>query len=257
MGHLVAGCFLCAYSILLAAPTGRAAKRLSEATGLEAKTIHRLLEVKPPEGYRHASDEEMNSIMDLVIRTFTGEQDIPADMNYLPREDVNQRTSAPFFHDHPRFDPDCTTVLLLKAEPQYDNNAPARATPELVTLPPVFLSFLLSAEQFSDALFQLLRKHSGLRQTVQHVHQLLRHLPGFRVRRLHKTVKHLVDLLRAGFLILVPGQVVQQIVDHIDLLMKRRVPIAFCCCFFADRRNSLDGEEKTGYYEQDIGRHIK
>jgi len=33
--------------ILLAAPTGRAAKRLSEATGLEAKTIHRLLEFSP------------------------------------------------------------------------------------------------------------------------------------------------------------------------------------------------------------------
>ena len=29
--------------ILLCAPTGRAAKRMSEATGLEAKTIHRLL----------------------------------------------------------------------------------------------------------------------------------------------------------------------------------------------------------------------
>ncbi|MDY6305801.1 MAG: AAA family ATPase [Oribacterium sp.] len=38
--------------ILLAAPTGRAAKRLSEATGMEAKTIHRLLEYKPPEGYQ-------------------------------------------------------------------------------------------------------------------------------------------------------------------------------------------------------------
>ena len=38
--------------ILLAAPTGRAAKRLSEATGMEAKTIHRMLEVKPPEGYQ-------------------------------------------------------------------------------------------------------------------------------------------------------------------------------------------------------------
>lgn len=37
--------------ILLAAPTGRAAKRMTEATGLEAKTIHRLLECKPPEGY--------------------------------------------------------------------------------------------------------------------------------------------------------------------------------------------------------------
>jgi len=34
-------------SILLAAPTGRAAKRLSEATGMEAKTIHRLLEFSP------------------------------------------------------------------------------------------------------------------------------------------------------------------------------------------------------------------
>ena len=34
-------------NILLCAPTGRAAKRLSEATGMEAKTIHRLLEFDP------------------------------------------------------------------------------------------------------------------------------------------------------------------------------------------------------------------
>jgi len=36
--------------ILLAAPTGRAAKRMSEATGLEAKTIHRLLEYSLQKG---------------------------------------------------------------------------------------------------------------------------------------------------------------------------------------------------------------
>ncbi|WP_298068148.1 ATP-dependent RecD-like DNA helicase [uncultured Mailhella sp.] len=35
--------------ILLAAPTGRAAKRMSEASGLEARTIHRLLEYSPSE----------------------------------------------------------------------------------------------------------------------------------------------------------------------------------------------------------------
>ena len=35
---------------LLCAPTGRAAKRLSETTGVEAKTIHRLLEVNPAGG---------------------------------------------------------------------------------------------------------------------------------------------------------------------------------------------------------------
>ena len=36
--------------MLLCAPTGRAAKRMSEATGMEAKTIHRLLEVDPISG---------------------------------------------------------------------------------------------------------------------------------------------------------------------------------------------------------------
>jgi exodeoxyribonuclease V alpha subunit len=42
------------HSYVLASPTGRAAKRLAEATGREAKTIHRLLEFKPGEGFgRH------------------------------------------------------------------------------------------------------------------------------------------------------------------------------------------------------------
>lgn len=36
--------------VLLAAPTGRAAKRMSEATGMEARTIHRLLEYSHIEG---------------------------------------------------------------------------------------------------------------------------------------------------------------------------------------------------------------
>jgi exodeoxyribonuclease V alpha subunit len=36
--------------LLLCAPTGRAAKRMTEATGVEAKTIHRLLEVDPRAG---------------------------------------------------------------------------------------------------------------------------------------------------------------------------------------------------------------
>ena len=36
--------------VLLCAPTGRAAKRLSDATGTEASTIHRLLEWNPMKG---------------------------------------------------------------------------------------------------------------------------------------------------------------------------------------------------------------
>ena len=51
--------------ILLAAPTGRAAKRLSEAAGIEAKTIHRLLEAKPPEGYQKNEENPLRG--DVLI----------------------------------------------------------------------------------------------------------------------------------------------------------------------------------------------
>ena len=51
--------------ILLAAPTGRAAKRLSEVTGMEAKTIHRLLEFKPPEGYKRNEENPLEG--DVLI----------------------------------------------------------------------------------------------------------------------------------------------------------------------------------------------
>ena len=44
--------------VLLAAPTGRAAKRLNEATGREARTIHRLLEYSPQRGGFQRTDEE-------------------------------------------------------------------------------------------------------------------------------------------------------------------------------------------------------
>ena len=44
--------------VLLTAPTGRAAKRLNEATGREARTIHRLLEYSPQRGGFQRTDEE-------------------------------------------------------------------------------------------------------------------------------------------------------------------------------------------------------
>ena len=39
-------------TIVLAAPTGRAAKRMTETSGMQAKTIHRLLEYQPASGYK-------------------------------------------------------------------------------------------------------------------------------------------------------------------------------------------------------------
>ena len=51
--------------ILLATPTGRAAKRMSEATGKEAKTVHRLLEFNPAEGYGRNDENPLDG--DLLI----------------------------------------------------------------------------------------------------------------------------------------------------------------------------------------------
>jgi len=52
--------------LLLCAPTGRAAKRMTEATGVEAKTIHRLLEVDPRSGgFKRNADNPLDC--DLLV----------------------------------------------------------------------------------------------------------------------------------------------------------------------------------------------
>jgi len=53
-------------SYLLAAPTGRAAKRMQEATGEDARTIHRLLEFSPVTG-RFVRDEHNPLSTDMVV----------------------------------------------------------------------------------------------------------------------------------------------------------------------------------------------
>ncbi len=64
----------CSYA--LCAPTGRAAKRLSEATGRPAKTIHRLLKYSPMEGFRRNEENPLevdclivdeSSMLDLLL----------------------------------------------------------------------------------------------------------------------------------------------------------------------------------------------
>ncbi len=52
-------------TVLLAAPTGRAAKRMTEATGYPAKTLHRLLEFKP--GISFVRDEQNPLDADMII----------------------------------------------------------------------------------------------------------------------------------------------------------------------------------------------
>lgn len=66
---------------VLAAPTGRAARRLSESTGLEAKTIHRLLEYQPGKGFTKNAASALKG--DLFVLDETSMVDIQLAAAYL------------------------------------------------------------------------------------------------------------------------------------------------------------------------------
>ena len=59
----------------LCAPTGRAAKRMTEATGCEAKTLHRLLEYVPGEGFQRNADNPL--FYDMIIVDEVSMVDVP------------------------------------------------------------------------------------------------------------------------------------------------------------------------------------
>jgi exodeoxyribonuclease V alpha subunit len=61
--------------LLLCAPTGRAAKRMTEATGFDAKTIHRLLEVDP-KGGGFKRDDSNSLDCDLLVVDETSMVDV-------------------------------------------------------------------------------------------------------------------------------------------------------------------------------------
>lgn len=89
-------------SILLAAPTGRAAKRMTEATGMEAKTIHRLLEYNPMDGYKRNDENPLEgdalivdecSMIDIML-FYNLMKAIPSNMRLILVGDIDQLPSV-------------------------------------------------------------------------------------------------------------------------------------------------------------------
>ncbi|OPX87625.1 ATP-dependent RecD-like DNA helicase [Pelotomaculum sp. PtaB.Bin117] len=89
--------------VLLAAPTGRAAKRMQEATGNEARTIHRLLEYSPHQGGFQKNQElplaadvvvvDESSMIDTVLMYHLVKA-IPAHAVFILVGDINQLPSV-------------------------------------------------------------------------------------------------------------------------------------------------------------------
>lgn len=88
--------------ILLAAPTGRASKRMTEATGMEAKTIHRLLEYNPMDGYKRNEENPLEgdalivdecSMIDILL-FYNLMKAIPSNMRLILVGDIDQLPSV-------------------------------------------------------------------------------------------------------------------------------------------------------------------
>ena len=90
-------------AVLQAAPTGRAAKRMTEATGVEARTIHRLLEFNPMQGGfkrddRHPLDCDLlvideASMIDIVLMHYLLKA-VPREAALILVGDVDQLPSV-------------------------------------------------------------------------------------------------------------------------------------------------------------------
>ena len=89
-------------SILCAAPTGRAAKRMSEATGMEAMTIHRMLEYHPHGGFGRNEDNPLDgdvlivdesSMIDVVLMNSLMKA-VPEKMRLILVGDIDQLPSV-------------------------------------------------------------------------------------------------------------------------------------------------------------------
>jgi exodeoxyribonuclease V alpha subunit len=88
--------------ILLAAPTGRAAKRMTEATGMEAKTIHRLLEYNPQDGFKRNDENPLEgdalivdecSMIDIIL-FYNLMKAVPKTMRLVLVGDIDQLPSV-------------------------------------------------------------------------------------------------------------------------------------------------------------------
>jgi exodeoxyribonuclease V alpha subunit len=99
--------------VLLAAPTGRAAKRLAEATGREAKTVHRLLEYNP------------------LTRTFERGPDRPLEADLVILDEASMLDTALAYHAVKAMPPGGRLVLVGDVD-QLPSVGPGRVLADLI-----------------------------------------------------------------------------------------------------------------------------
>ncbi len=139
--------------IMLAAPTGRAAKRMTEATGYEAKTIHRLLELNPS-----MSDDDTRKLR------FERNADNPLETDVLIIDEMSMVDIQLFYALLKAVMPG-TRLILVGDVNQLPSVGPGRVLADLMesnSFPMVTLNRIFRQSQGSDIIVNAHKINQGL-----------------------------------------------------------------------------------------------
>jgi exodeoxyribonuclease V alpha subunit len=140
--------------ILLAAPTGRAAKRMTEATGYEARTIHRLLEVS---GKVSEEDDERGTIH------FEKNQDNPLEADAIIIDEMSMVDTHLFYALLKALLPG-THLILVGDSSQLPSVGPGQILSDLIAsekFPTIILKKIFRQAEESDIVMNAHRIHNG------------------------------------------------------------------------------------------------
>lgn len=143
--------------VFLSAPTGRAAKRMSEATGYEAKTIHRLLEV----GAVKSSDGR-------EFTSFNRNQDNPLECGALIIDEASM-VDLPLFYSVLKALPDTSKLILVGDQNQLPSVGPGNVLKDILSssiFPSVYLDTIFRQGFDSDIVKNAHLVNKGLPVTL-------------------------------------------------------------------------------------------
>ena len=146
------------YNIFLAAPTGRAAKRMSEATGYEARTIHRMLEVTG-----NISDDDNAS-----FGRFDRNQDNPLECDVIIIDEMSMVDISLMYALLKAISPG-TRLIIVGDEHQLPSVGPGNVLKDMLAsgyFPSVTLEKIFRQAKESDIVMNAHKIHKGEHVTI-------------------------------------------------------------------------------------------
>ncbi|MBQ7678851.1 MAG: ATP-dependent RecD-like DNA helicase [Butyrivibrio sp.] len=176
--------------VLLAAPTGRAAKRLQEATGYEARTIHRLLEVTG-----RPAEDDANGVIHRSTARFERNADNPLEGDVVIIDEMSM-VDIRLFQALLRAIMPGTHLILVGDSAQLPSVGPGQVLSDLIScghFPVVTLTHIFRQAEESDIVMNAHHIHRGEPLRLDNHSKDFFFLERDRVEVIYK---HLVELIR-------------------------------------------------------------